>query len=276
MSNDLKPVSTLRPLPVSLKNQQIQVIYSQHKMGFREDWLSHQFMKLVIIDGGYGSLKVLEQEAVKVSCGDVIVIPRGLSHCWQDDSMDPLRLVVLCFPNKAMHIEVDNLIKSRLHHSFSRSSGETSRRLQVARLMVSEQLREELAWQASVLTQAQSLIIECLRREGSTQIDDPLIQEACACIEQQLSQALSIEGLAQRAGISYRSFTQRFKRSCGCTAQQFQRRVRIEEACRLLLSGMPIASVALELGYSDSSNFYTAFKQEQGCTPKQYLLKVGM
>jgi AraC-like DNA-binding protein len=50
------------------------------------------------------------------------------------------------------------------------------------------------------------------------------------------------------------------------------RQVRLQEGARMLLyPGSSVKAVALELGYSDSSQFCHEFKRQFGCTPYMYV-----
>ena len=59
-----------------------------------------------------------------------------------------------------------------------------------------------------------------------------------------------------------------FNRQVGNTFRGYLRSLRMAGAAELVRSGsMPIKSVAIELGYTDLSNFYRDFKQFHGMTP---------
>ncbi|MBE7025320.1 MAG: helix-turn-helix domain-containing protein [Ruminococcaceae bacterium] len=63
----------------------------------------------------------------------------------------------------------------------------------------------------------------------------------------------------------------RFKEIHGCTFTELIQRFRVEEACRLLVSGnKKIAEVSRQVGYSDTQSFFKVFKKHMGITPLQY------
>ncbi len=63
----------------------------------------------------------------------------------------------------------------------------------------------------------------------------------------------------------------RFKEVHGCTFTQLIQRFRVEEACRLLISGnKKVVEIAALVGYSDVQSFFKVFKKHMGITPLQY------
>lgn len=73
--------------------------------------------------------------------------------------------------------------------------------------------------------------------------------------------------LARMLGVSSRTYRRRLS-DLGTSYQQLLDEVRAEHARRLLCdSGLPIASIAYRLGFSDPSNFRRAYRSWTGTTP---------
>lgn len=86
-------------------------------------------------------------------------------------------------------------------------------------------------------------------------------------------QALSIRGLARRAGLTAAQFERRMKRVFGLAARQYLLRVRIEAAQRQLGDpALSIAAIAQATGFCDQSALTRCFRQHTGLTPRQYRL----
>ena len=65
-----------------------------------------------------------------------------------------------------------------------------------------------------------------------------------------------------------------FQRHYGISPGAYLRQVRVEQALVLLEStDLPLASVALETGYSDQSHLCRVVKAETGLTPSQYRIE---
>lgn len=90
-------------------------------------------------------------------------------------------------------------------------------------------------------------------------------------IETRLGGPLRVEDLAREACLSPFHFARLFTRSVGHPPHVYvsERRVRAAEA--MLAGGaMPIAEIALEVGFGSQANFSRAFKKTTGLAPGQY------
>lgn len=82
---------------------------------------------------------------------------------------------------------------------------------------------------------------------------------------------IEIEQLAGLVGLTPNYVTAMFKEVCGHSPIRYMHRLRILEACGLLLgSTMTVADIAQYLGYYDTSYFCRMFKQLAGMSPTEY------
>lgn len=100
---------------------------------------------------------------------------------------------------------------------------------------------------------------------------DETIIEAQEWLRQYHQQPLKLADLAQRMGLSTRSFNRRFKDAVGITAGDYLQKQRLHTARELLrTSNLSIHEVAAQAGYQDSSYFCARFKAAMGQTPLAY------
>lgn len=87
-------------------------------------------------------------------------------------------------------------------------------------------------------------------------------------IEAHLGEDLSIEALAREAASSPHHFARSFAASMGVTPHRYVQARRLDRA-GVLLKGttMPIAEIALALGFASQSHFTQAFRVRYGVTP---------
>jgi len=86
----------------------------------------------------------------------------------------------------------------------------------------------------------------------------------------------SIPQLAKKIGLSHRQLNRRFKEATGLSPQQFQIRVKIEKACKLLRdTEKALVEIGLELGFCDQSAFTAQFRKRMSMTPRQYRTQYG-
>lgn len=76
--------------------------------------------------------------------------------------------------------------------------------------------------------------------------------------------------LAGRAGLSVRSATRGFLRETGLTPGDWRTQRRMLAAVELLTQGRPVTSVALDVGYADTSSFIAVFRRAFGETPARW------
>ena len=82
---------------------------------------------------------------------------------------------------------------------------------------------------------------------------------------------LRMVDLAAEAGVHPVYLARAFRQSYGCSPAAYARRLRIDAARELLArSGVPLAQVALEAGYSDQSHFTHQFRRAVGMSPGRY------
>lgn len=87
---------------------------------------------------------------------------------------------------------------------------------------------------------------------------------------------VTLEQLAERAGLSAYQFDQRVRRVFRLTTGQLLLKFRMDHATRLLRdSSDPVAAVAADCGYADQSAFARQFRKTTGLTPGEYRRAYG-
>src|SRR5437870_430786 len=96
----------------------------------------------------------------------------------------------------------------------------------------------------------------------------PSIARAIERLRRDLDQPLRIEQLARELGMSVSVFHHHFKAVTAMSPLQFQKRLRLQEARRLMLSeDLDAASAAYRVGYQDASHFNREYKSLFGVPP---------
>jgi AraC-like DNA-binding protein len=128
---------------------------------------------------------------------------------------------------------------------------------------------------------AQMMLIEVLglsMRETPTggagwlsALADKQIGAAITAMHQHPGYRWTLQGLAERVGMSRSAFAIRFKKKVGRSAMAYLTHWRMRRAGHQLVnSSEPVSSIAFSLGYASESAFGFAFKREMGCSPRQY------
>jgi len=96
----------------------------------------------------------------------------------------------------------------------------------------------------------------------------PNIVKAVERLRQDFDQPVRIEDLAQELGMSISSFHQHFKSATALSPLQFQKRLRLQEARRLMLGeDLDATSAAYRVGYNDAAHFSREYKRLFGEPP---------
>jgi AraC-like DNA-binding protein len=96
----------------------------------------------------------------------------------------------------------------------------------------------------------------------------PSIARAVKRLLQDFDQPLPIEQLARELGMSVSGLHHHFKAVTAMSPLQFQKRLRLQEARRLMLSeDLDAASAAYRVGYQDASHFNREYKSLFGVPP---------
>ncbi len=96
------------------------------------------------------------------------------------------------------------------------------------------------------------------------------IAEAAARIRRTFAEPLHIPQLARETGMSESTFHLHFRTVCGTTPLQFQKRLRLLEARRLILAeDHSVSAAALSVGYESPTQFSREFSRLFGLPPKR-------
>jgi YesN/AraC family two-component response regulator len=94
------------------------------------------------------------------------------------------------------------------------------------------------------------------------------VRSVDAFIRTHLAERLSVEDLAQAAGLSVFYFTRMFKAATGRTPHDYVMEVRVEEAEKLLASTqLPLGEIASRLGFANQAHFSAVFRRKRGRPP---------
>lgn len=90
-------------------------------------------------------------------------------------------------------------------------------------------------------------------------------------MSEHLAEPFSLAALANIAGISEYHFNRLFKKATGMPPSQYQIKLRIDTARRMLRETQAsIVAIANDVGYANPSHFAQLFRKETGLTPSDY------
>jgi AraC family transcriptional regulator len=99
---------------------------------------------------------------------------------------------------------------------------------------------------------------------------DATMSGILSLIESNIEQALTIDMLAAKAGMSPALFRKRFTDTTGVPVHSYILKERIERACELIDEcNLPLAAIAAQCGFSSQSHMTKIFRRELGVTPAE-------
>ena len=272
------------------------------KIGF--EFPKYQGIKCYAVGSGSCWLSVEGvPDAVLITPGDCVLLPRGLRFCLAADLSLPrvrfaYELAALKPGDEVLYQETRRC--SILGGHFLLTGSHSEMLLNSLPSIVhlrSESDKETMRWSldrmrkelrdpqpgGSLIAQqlAQMMLVQALRlhlqEEESTGVGwlfalaDPQMRVAITCMHDDPGHPWTLQELAERVGMSRTVFAQKFKNRVGMTSMEYLTRWRMLLAGdRLKHSDDSISVISSSLGYETESAFGRAFRRIWGCSPREH------
>ncbi|WP_391572799.1 helix-turn-helix domain-containing protein [Cohnella sp.] len=241
---------------------------------------SHEHDELTLILGGEGYYSAHDQN-IKVSEGDLILIPSGLHHgfvCtepWTGLSVHFLYAKVPAYcqylflnayqkPHRLWSARLDVDDRSWAEMSLSR----------LERGWHSEETSDNsydlmrIAFETVLLLFHRNVVVA---QDAELSSDKRIVQEVLKEIHRNYNTPITIHEIASRHYLSESMLRKKFSEAVGVSPKQYVINLRIEEAKRLLRqTGKAIEYISSEVGFTSSSRFYEQFVKSVGVTPLEW------
>ncbi|MEZ5344616.1 MAG: AraC family transcriptional regulator [Pyrinomonadaceae bacterium] len=90
------------------------------------------------------------------------------------------------------------------------------------------------------------------------------------CLHENYSAPPALKDLAKAADVHPTHLARVFRQYENCTTGEFVRKIRIENACRMIIAGRSFIEISLENGFADQSHFTRVFNRQIGMTPSEF------
>ena len=97
-----------------------------------------------------------------------------------------------------------------------------------------------------------------------------LLENILAFIETNLDYDLSLEDTGKRFFVSRSTISNTFRKEMGISFYRYVTQRRLVASKNLILKNIQLENIASQVGFSDYSSFYRAFKSEYGISPRQF------
>ena len=262
----------------------VRVMTSYHTTNVRHD---HDFYELVYVTEGFclhdsgGSVTLLME-------GDVFILKPWVSHKYSGNRVTRIFNCVFgpeavgeCFEELKRMPGLDRLFSPDLGEGPPRFHLTLSERKAFLRLI--EWMHEECeahpaGWRIRLTSLLNCLLVEYARAYLSHVGGDEESGAFSAHVAQAIRYidahyadcGLTVQAVADQAGVSADYLSRQFRRMIGIAAQEYLRRYRFARAMELLQAGAAVGDVARQVGFRSLCHFSREFKREMGVTPSQY------
>lgn len=211
-----------------------------------------------------------------VAAGSLVLIPAGVPHACNPDTAGAWSyLLLLADPRWVAGLSGDPEVRAALLSGdgrILRAPPEAPEVLEEAagcvglaggvRTEAAEALRDLL------LTAVGDVPTEGPGRTAGT--PDPRARRVERRLRERLDGPIALKELADLAGVGERAVLRLFRSAYGLSPYAYRTNLRINEAKRLLRSGLEVAETALAAGFYDQSHFHRQFVRRVGMTPADW------
>ncbi len=269
----LKQVKKLKSHPLSTGLYATGLGYYKQAKGHKMQRDVHDDHLLMYCLHGEGELSI-ENTTSKIAAGDIVVLPKGVSHRYKASTDQPWTIYWVHFSGSDCEYFLDYLaiekqkyiiplgIHSRLVTSFEyllecrQTNYDTASFINVANLL--RQMLSHIALLGPISK----------RQRAAHQLDLELVH---SLMEASVHEKLELGTLAKEVNLSKFHFIKKYRELTGTTPVNHFIHLKIKRACDLLdITNKSINEISYAIGYEDAYYFSRIFKKVMGMPPSQY------
>ena len=244
---------------------------------------NNTFYEIICCRNNCNAEYLVGEKQYKLQKGDIIFIPPGINHkpvlpeeITESFIHDTIRinrefLDFMC----RITPELRNY-QIHMPHFFQTAGTPWEYLCELINQGVKEADAAQLGWNCLICANTTNILIRLLRF-GLVNPVDPLeaekpdlLDQVLFYVEAHLSEKITLSDISRQFYVSESTITQTFRKKLGISFYRCVIQRRLMAAKKLIEAGVSLESTAEQVGFSDYSSFFRAFKQEYGIAPKQY------
>jgi AraC-like DNA-binding protein len=232
-----------------------------------------QEYQLVYIARGRGIFESRSAGRLRIETGAFFVLFPGEWHRYSPDPETGWDEYWIAFQGNT----ADALIaESTLSYTEPLLGAPLSDRIQYEFNQIMEEMRREaIGYQRVIVVRTMMILAAAAATamrhgfEGTNILD--AIERGKAILFEQMDRNINVEEMAATLGVGYSLFRKSFRKYIGMSPAQYHLELRINEASHLLrTTTLPVATIALRVGFDSSNYFCRIFRKKTGQSPGEY------
>ena len=244
---------------------------------------SHSFFEILFCRNTCGAEYLVGSERYRLQKGDIVLVAPGVSHCplLPEHMAEPYKRDVIWLSTEFMDFLIQTFpVLQNYHPLYStllRTADTNWESLgELFQNGVWEAKHKMPGWEVAVIGNTihlLSLIFRAFMDKTTAHMkaEKPeLLDRVLAFVETHLAEKITLGEIARHFYVSESTISQTFRQKMGVSFHRCVTQQRLIVAKTLISEGAPLEMVGQQVGFSDYSTFYRAFKQEYGINPRQY------
>ena len=244
---------------------------------------SHSFFEILFCRNTCGAEYLVGSERYRLQKGDIVLVAPGVSHCplLPEHMAEPYKRDVIWLSTEFMDFLIQTFpVLQNYHPLYStllRTAGTNWESLgELFQKGVWEAKHKMPGWEVAVIGNTIHLLSLIFRAfmdktTAPMKAEKPeLLDRVLAYVETHLAEKITLGEIARHFYVSESTISQTFRQKMGVSFHRCVTQQRLIVAKTLISEGAPLEMVGQQVGFSDYSTFYRAFKQEYGINPRQY------